>query len=158
MPGRSPCRKKDIPLADTITVLFREVQHKADAKTIQLINRVPAEFQVHVDVDKFKQVIRNLLENGIQYNHDGGNVRVSAQRTQNELIIEIADSGVGIPVEMQTRIFERFFRVDSSRTVSTGGAGLGLAIAKSIVELHQGSIRVTSDIQGSQFIISLPVS
>jgi heavy metal sensor kinase len=156
--GQVTLQRKDIPLADIITVLFREVQHKADVKTIQLINQVPAEFLVHVDVDKFKQVIRNLLENGIQYNHDGGNVRVSAQRTPNELIIEIADSGVGIPVVMQSRIFERFYRVDSSRASSTGGAGLGLSIAKSIVELHQGTIRVTSDNQGSIFIISLPGS
>ena len=101
----------------------------------------------------------NLIDNAIKYTPEGGQVAVRARAEESELIIEIEDTGIGIPEEDLARIFERFYRVDKGRSRKLGGTGLGLSIVKHIVENHRGSIKVDSELEkGTTFIIQFPLS
>ena len=115
---------------------------------------------VMADVDEVKMTlaITNLVENAIKYNREGGWVRVSLNADMKYFYIKVADSGCGIPEEAQDHIFERFYRVDKDRARATGGTGLGLSITKSIVNLHNGAIRVHSSTdEGSTFVVRIPL-
>jgi len=102
-------------------------------------------------------VFRNLIENGIRYNHQGGTVTVHIDETATDITIRISDTGGGIPPEEQTHIFERFYRVDQSRSRHKGGAGLGLSIVHHILCLHNSTVSLEkSSSMGSIFLITLP--
>lgn len=108
------------------------------------------------DRDRLKQVVVNLIENAIKYNHPGGSVTIELEPRDNEAIIRVRDTGIGIPQQDLGRIFERFYRVNKDRSRAVGGSGLGLAIVKHIVEAHGTTIRVQSELgQGSVFSFSL---
>ncbi len=94
--------------------------------------------------DMLKEMVENLAQNAIRYNNVGGKVFVSVKKTENETVLVVKDNGIGIPAADQQRIFERFYRVDKSRSKETGGTGLGLAIVKHIVELHDAKIELDS--------------
>jgi heavy metal sensor kinase len=109
------------------------------------------------DPDRIAQVITNLLTNAIRYNHDQGQVVVAIQSSQNEVVLTVSDTGIGIPQEHLAHIFERFYRVDEARSRKDGGVGLGLAICKSIVVAHGGQISVSSQPDGgTKFEVRLP--
>ena len=102
-------------------------------------------------------IIYNLCDNAIKYNHLGGSVHVEITRNEQGTILRVTDTGIGIPEESQDRIFERFYRVDKSRSKEVGGTGLGLSIVKHAVLLHGGRIQVKSNLgQGTQFCVFLP--
>lgn len=104
-----------------------------------------------------QQVITNLVSNAIKYSNDGGTVRVVIKDTEDSGMIHVEDSGIGIPQEELKRIFERFYRTDQSRNRKTGGAGIGLTIAKTIVQAHKGKISAESEEgKGSRFTVVLP--
>ncbi len=109
---------------------------------------------------RIAQVVGNLLENAISYTPEGGQVSVAASLSESGLAkISVADTGVGIPEEDLPNIFDRFYRVDPSRTRATGAAGLGLTIAKGLVEAHGGAIYAESAPgQGSRFTFDLPLN
>lgn len=110
------------------------------------------------DKDKIKQVIINIIANSIRYSKDSGNVIVAARANDVIVRIFVRDNGIGIPEEDLPHIFERFYRVEKSRTTDTGGTGLGLAIAKGIVEAHGGTITIKSKVGiGTDMIIDLPI-
>ena len=112
--------------------------------------------QLHADRTRIMQLITNLLANGIQYNRDGGKVTLTITATVTEMILAVADTGVGISPEDQVRVFERFFRADKARSRDLGGSGLGLAICRSITEAHHGSITFTSRPgEGTTFTVRL---
>ncbi|WNQ09797.1 HAMP domain-containing sensor histidine kinase [Paenibacillus aurantius] len=113
---------------------------------------------IRLDKDKIKQVILNLYHNAVQHTDPAeGQITVSVRPRPDEVVIEIADNGTGIPEEHLPHLFERFYRMDTSRTRKNGGAGLGLSISQSLVELHGGSIEVDSTPgQGSRFRVTLP--
>ena len=116
---------------------------------------------VRADEDLLRRMILNLLDNAIKYTPEGGNVSVTCDSAPNGYELSVTDSGLGIPVEMQSRIFERFFRVDKarSRTGRDGGAGLGLSIARWIAEAHLGRIELArSNAAGSTFKVYIPAS
>ena len=100
--------------------------------------------QVLVDSDRIIQAIRILIDNAIKYTPPGGEIRVSASCSDRLATITVQDTGVGIPTEDIPHIFDRFYRVDRARTRATGGTGLGLPIAKAIVEAHGGRISLAS--------------
>ena len=111
----------------------------------------------YLDKDKISQVIVNLLSNAIRYTNNGGKIFISSYKENNNLKIQFKDNGLGIPKENIQYIFERFYRVDESRSKNTGGIGVGLTIVKSIIDLHQGTIEVRSELnKGSEFIVILP--
>ncbi len=112
---------------------------------------------VSIDRSRIQQVITNLVSNAVKYSNDGGTVRIIIKDTKDSGIIHVEDSGIGIPQEDLERIFERFYRTDKSRNRKTGGAGIGLTIAKAIVQAHKGKISVESwDGKGSRFTVVLP--
>ena len=116
--------------------------------------------RVRGDEDRLGQVIVNLLHNAVKFSPDGGEVVVAARATQSDVIVSVADHGVGIPRAAQARIFERFYKVDRARfRGEAGGTGLGLAISRHIVEQHGGRIWVEStEGVGSTFSFSLPIA
>jgi signal transduction histidine kinase len=103
-------------------------------------------------------LIRNLVENAIQYTRPGGTVDISVRSEADDAVLTVRDTGVGIPSRDQGRIFERFYRVDRARSRETGGTGLGLSIVKHVVENHGGSVSVQSTLgEGSTFTVRLPI-
>lgn len=108
--------------------------------------------------DRIKQLLLNLIDNGIKYNKPGGSVTVTASKHAHILKISVKDTGSGIDEKDIPRLFERFYRVDKSRSKALGGTGLGLSIVKHICELYGGSVTVTSEKNvGSEFVVSLPI-
>lgn len=113
--------------------------------------------EIFADKDKMSQVIINLLSNALKYTQEGGKVEISAKSKGDVLEIRVKDNGQGIPEEDLPFVFERLYRADKSRNRKTGGAGIGLTIAKTIVEAHNGHIEVYSKInEGTEFLITLP--
>ena len=111
------------------------------------------------DESQLYRLVSNLIANGIHYTANKGQVLVSLKIKERTVLIQIKDTGIGIPKEEQKQIFERFYRVDSDRNQKTGGTGLGLAIAQAIAHHHQGYITVKSQLdKGSLFTIYLPCS
>ncbi len=114
---------------------------------------------VEIDRDKMTQVFDNIITNAVKYSPEGGNVTVTLLHQGNNVRIGISDEGIGIPTENQTKLFERFYRVDKARARSVGGTGLGLAIAKELVHAHGGEIWVQSEEGvGTTFFFTLPYS
>jgi two-component system phosphate regulon sensor histidine kinase PhoR len=110
------------------------------------------------DRRRLAEVLQNLLDNAIQYTLPGGQIVLSAEEADAEVVVTVSDTGIGIPQADQPRIFERFYRVDVARSREAGGTGLGLAIAKHLVEVHGGRLWVDSEVgQGSQFHFSVPL-
>jgi signal transduction histidine kinase len=104
-------------------------------------------------------VVVNLLDNAIKYTPSGGSINLEVHAREGKAVIEVADTGIGIPLGALPHIFERFFRVDKARSRDAGGAGLGLAIVKSICAAHGGQVEVESaEGRGSRFIVELPLA
>ena len=113
--------------------------------------------QIEADGRRIEQVVANLLDNALNHTPSGGTVTVAVSPDKDGILVSVADTGEGIPAEHLPYIFERFYRVDDARSRQTGGAGLGLAIAKRMVELHEGRIWVESEAgKGSKFSFTLP--
>jgi two-component system phosphate regulon sensor histidine kinase PhoR len=104
-------------------------------------------------------LVRNLVENAIQYTRPGGRVEVAVSTQNGAAVFEVRDTGLGIPSRDQARIFERFYRVDRARSRDTGGTGLGLSIVKHVVENHGGTVSLRSQLgRGSTFTVQLPLA
>jgi two-component system phosphate regulon sensor histidine kinase PhoR len=133
---------------------------KSNQKQIVLEIEVPPGLSpVPGDASLLRDVLQNLLDNAIQYTPPGGSIRVSAHAGTNEVVITVEDTGIGIPLAEQERIFERFYRVDAARSREAGGTGLGLSIAKHIVDAHGGRLWVESEVgRGSRFSFSIPLT
>jgi len=113
---------------------------------------------IAADRRRLAEVLQNLLDNAMQYTPSGGQIMVSASANGAEVTFTVSDTGIGIPRADQSRIFERFYRVDVARSREVGGTGLGLSIAKHLVEVHGGRIWVESEVgQGSQFYFTVPI-
>ncbi|OGO23463.1 MAG: hypothetical protein A2Z28_05760 [Chloroflexi bacterium RBG_16_51_9] len=137
------------------------VQAKALAKGLSLSAKLPDKLPlVNIDAHRISQVLRNLLENAITHSAAGGTITVDVRAQDNRTIeVSVTDTGQGIPPEELPLIFERFYRVDKSRTRATGGSGLGLTIAKRLVEAHGGKITAQSEMgKGSRFSFTIPAS
>ena len=145
-------------LNDLITDLSEEFSELAVAAEITLYGKAPDPLiYVLGHEQQLYRLVSNLIANAIHYTPANGTVTIELEHRDRSAIITIKDTGIGIPTAEQTHIFERFYRVESDRSRKTGGTGLGLAIARAIVQHHQGSITVKSDVgAGSLFIVQLP--
>lgn len=159
--GEYRLTRTDFYLDELAADCVRATRALAQAKNITLSVVAAHEMPVRADEDLLRRMILNLLDNAIKYTPEGGNVSVTCGTAPNGYELSVTDSGLGIPVEMQSRIFERFFRVDKarSRTGRDGGAGLGLSIARWIAEAHLGRIELArSNAAGSTFKVYIPAS
>jgi two-component system phosphate regulon sensor histidine kinase PhoR len=157
--SNSSLKQSKVYLEGIITEIVNEYSTEARRQNIVLIwdSHTP-EAVVSGDPNRIRQVIFNLVDNGIKYNRPEGSVTISLYTQDRSAIIQVKDTGIGIRTEDLPRIFDRFFRVDKSRSRQRGGSGLGLAIVKKIVEEHAGTVSAESiPGQGSSFFITLPL-
>lgn len=149
---------ENIILYDVFKEVYEMINYIANSKKIDLqYNFEDKEVVVQAYGDYLKQLLLNLIDNAIKYTPEGGRVTVNQFTKNDEIVIEVIDNGVGIPKEDQSKIFQRFYRVDKARSRSVGGTGLGLAITKHIVHSLKGSIGLESQLgEGSKFIVKLP--
>lgn len=136
-------------IADELYAVLKEKNLRCDVQ-------IDDTLMIYGDADKLARVFDNLLRNAIAYCDKGTAIRIQAKERHQEIEIVVANEGEKILEEELSAIFEKFYRVDGSRSSKTGGAGLGLAIAKEIVELHHGTIRAESDEWETRFIVTLP--
>ena len=149
---------ENVLLYDVFKEVYEMINYIANSKNIDLsYNFEDDKVCVEAYGDYIKQLLLNLIDNAIKYTPEGGKVVVNQFTKNNEIVIEVIDNGVGIPKEDQSKIFQRFYRVDKARSRSVGGTGLGLAITKHIVNSLKGTISVESELgEGSKFIVKLP--
>ncbi len=150
------------PEAVQLRNLVREAKDRAQRRTEShwFVMDMPAELpRVWADPRRVRQVLNNLLENAIKYSPEGGQITISCEVEPDHVLVSIADQGRGIPPEYREKVFERFFQVDAATTRRTGGSGLGLSIAKGIIEAQGGKIWVDSAPgKGSIFRFTLPLA
>jgi two-component system, OmpR family, phosphate regulon sensor histidine kinase PhoR len=163
---RIPLQFSPIHLESFVTNCLNVLDVQAKAKDIKLSMNVPGDLFMEADEDRLRQIVINLLSNGISYTPEGGQVSINVQHVPSEnglaeadqVRFTISDTGIGIPKKDIPRIFERFYRVDKARSRVSGGTGLGLSIVKHLIDLHKGSIRVESEVGvGSTFRIDMPL-
>jgi two-component system phosphate regulon sensor histidine kinase PhoR len=148
-----------LSVAELIESCLETAQHRAAEKDIRVYVSHSADLpDISGDRRRLAEILQNLLDNATQYTLPGGRITLTAEARDADVVFTVSDTGIGIPKADQSRIFERFYRVDAARSREAGGTGLGLAIAKHLVEVHGGRIWVESEIgQGSQFNFSVPV-
>jgi two-component system phosphate regulon sensor histidine kinase PhoR len=158
--GRPPSEPERISLRGALESALRTVEGEARLRGVQLLCEKPGDAQVLGDRVHLEQVLVNLIDNAVKFNRQGGEVRAEISRAENgKAQIVIGDTGIGIPSEDLPRIFERFYRVDKTRSREVGGTGLGLSIVKHVVERMHGTIQVESSLgKGSKFIVQFPAA
>lgn len=159
MGGKIELRRETVEVATVIARAVETVQPLIDAQNHQLTISVPTESMlIEADTVRLSQVISNLLTNAAKYTDPGGHLTLSAQHDDDCIELRIKDNGIGLAPEMQSRIFDLFVQVDHSTARSQGGLGIGLTLARNLVELHHGSISAHSDglSKGTEFIVRLP--
>ena len=145
-------------IAPTVERVARMLSENAKSNEISVILDIEQDCPIRILEDDLYQIIFNLVENGIKYNIRGGQLLISLQHKNDDVVIRIEDTGVGIPQEALSHIFERFYRVDKARSRSTGGSGLGLSIVRNMVERNGGKIKVESSVgKGTAFYLTFPV-
>jgi signal transduction histidine kinase len=148
-------------LNDLINDLAEELAFMAVESEVKLLAQIDVKQQLYVtgNEEQLYRLVCNLIVNAIQATQGGGEVRVYLEQVDKLVLIKIKDTGIGIDLEQQKRIFDRFYRVERDRSRQTGGSGLGLAIASAIAHAHKGHIQVQSQLgKGSIFIVKLPLN
>ena len=146
----------NVNLTRLLEQLTYEFQPMLSEKNLTCSLEMERDMTLRCDVDQMQRVLDNLLRNAVNYSFEGGTIRIGAAREGDDMKIRVSNRGNTIPKEKLERIFEQFYRLDSARSSRSGGAGLGLAIAKEIVELHQGTITARSEDERIEFEVTLP--
>ena len=155
--GKSSQESEIIYIAPTVRRVARMLLPIAQKAEINVTLNLEQDSTILILEDDLYQIVFNLIENGIKYNTPGGSLTVQLHREEDNAVLQIQDTGMGIPEEALSHIFERFYRVDKARSRATGGSGLGLAIVHSIVLRNRGDIRVESVLgKGSTFTVIFP--
>jgi len=145
-----------VNLTRLLEQLTYEFQPMLSEKNLTCSLEMERDMTLRCDVDQMQRVLDNLLRNAVNYSFEGGTIRIGAAWEGDDMKIRFSNRGNTIPKEKLERIFEQFYRLDSARSSRSGGAGLGLAIAKEIVELHQGTITARSEDERIEFEVTLP--
>ncbi len=156
--SEQPAARSEVTLESLLEEVMAELKQAADTRGVRVQLLTKAEVIIPGDESLLARVFSNLVENGIHYNQPGGEVVITIDRKDGWAVVIVTDTGIGIPAEKRAHIFERFYRVDSSRTRHQGGAGLGLSIVAAIVQQHGGQVYVESTPAiGSTFTVLLPL-
>lgn len=149
-----------LPVNPLIESLIEAISHAAAAKNIALQANLPSEFaSIHADPHYFQQALRHILDNALHYTPTGGTITLNTQVEEHHVVVEIQDTGIGITHDDLPHIFDRYYKANKARTKNESGAGIGLTMAKKIIEGHGGSITVTSVIDsGSVFRVVMPLA
>jgi two-component system phosphate regulon sensor histidine kinase PhoR len=146
-----------LDLSTVTRQVLDEIPGEATEKNVIITAHISAAAWLRGDKAQLSLLVRNLLDNAIRYTPDGGSVRIDVFPEGGEIVLRVADDGIGIPLQAQARVFERFYRVDKDRSRERGGTGLGLSIVKHVVELHGGHIGLQSELgEGSTFTVRMP--
>ena len=152
-----PTQKSPVNLTILLVQIINEFFPMLEEKNITVQQKIEPELMVSADADKLARVFDNLFRNAVNYSYEGTEIVCSARKGNGCILINIQNKGDQIPPEKLARMFDKFYRLDSSRQSSTGGAGLGLAIAKQIVESHDGTIEAVCNNGVTEFRIVLPL-
>lgn len=156
--GEILLEKENVDLYELSETILQGFSTKLEEKKIAAQITGGAAF-VLADRGRMGQVIANLLSNAIKYTEESGKISISVNAENDKAVLAVEDTGIGITEEDRTRVFERFYRTDKSRTRKTGGAGIGLSISKAIVQANGGTIHCESEVgKGSRFVVTLPIS
>lgn len=157
---KTPYRLIPVDVEDLIASILIFEQDEVKKKKINLRFEKPGQKnkKVMLDREKMRIALQNIIDNAVKYTKEGGNIKITLDSGQKELKIKIEDSGIGIPEDQKEKIFTKFFRGANVIRVNAAGSGLGLFIAKNIIEAHRGKIWFESnENQGSAFSVSLPI-
>jgi signal transduction histidine kinase len=155
--GQMQLRFRRCDLDGLVRSALGSMQQSAQAKQVELTVLESEEILIDADPQRISQVLRNLLVNALTHTPAGGQIQVKANQRNGNALVSVKDTGPGIPAEDLGYIFDRFYRVDKSRSRSTGGVGLGLTITRRLIEAHHGTIEVFSPQgQGAEFVFTLP--
>lgn len=142
-------------LIEQLTASFElEAQHRGIEITSSVI---PNPLMIEADPEKLGRIFNNLVSNAFKYGNGASYIRIDARQENDMVVVKVANDGTPIPEKALDHLFERFYRAEASRSRATGGTGLGLAIVKSIVDLHHGSVKVTSNEDETAFVVTLPL-
>lgn len=131
----------------------------SEAKNVDVILNLEEDLSINGSIDRFRQMMVNLIENAVKYSDEGGRIWVTAIKDQGKITVSVRDEGIGIAPEHHERLFERFYRVDKSRSKKAGGTGLGLSIVKHIAVLFGASLKVESEVgKGTEFFVIFDIS
>lgn len=159
--GKLRLELRPVDLTESLTGSVHTIQPGAAAKSIEITADLPeTALVIRGDKDRLQQIISNLLSNAVKFTPNGGRVWVSLSKTDDHARIQVRDSGIGIPSEFLTRLFDLYQQIEGSTTRRSGGLGLGLAIVKELTELHGGQVIAESDGegQGATFTVELPLA
>jgi heavy metal sensor kinase len=156
--GQLDIQHEDIHMKDLLEDLIEDAEVLASSKNITVSFDVPSDVVVSGDAPRMHELFLNLIDNAIKYSSTGASLHIALEHVDGHALVHVQDTGIGISKEDLSKIFDRFYRVDKARSRAIGGSGLGLSISKWIVDAHNGSIEVKSELgKGTEFIVSLPV-
>ncbi|MEK1384778.1 HAMP domain-containing histidine kinase [Limosilactobacillus fermentum] len=154
----APVNLMTVDLGQLLEQVGASFELEADKKGMAInVTCEPSPLSITADPEKLGRLFSNLVANALKYGYGASYIHLTAKQLGEKVVITVADDGEKIPAESVKHLFERFYRVESSRNKATGGTGLGLAIVQSIVELHHGSVTARSDDQETAFVVTLPV-
>jgi heavy metal sensor kinase len=157
--GNYQAEFSEVNLRELVEELYEDSEALAERKKIRVTLRRAGQITIVGDKVRLRQLFLNLVDNAIKYTPEGGSVTLSVEQQNGSAVFQVEDTGIGIPADEQDKIFDRFYRVDKARSREAGGSGLGLSIAKWIVDLHRGTIAVSSQMnKGSVFTVRLPLN
>ncbi len=159
--GKIELRKERVDLTEAIQVALESSRPLIERYGHELTVRLPPEpIELKADMMRLNQVFMNLLDNAAKYTRPGGQIRLTVEHEGNSVRVSVKDTGIGIPTNKLAHIFEMFFQIDRSSEQSEGGLGIGLALVRRLVEMHDGTIEARSEGlgKGSEFLVRLPVA
>ena len=143
-------------LNNKISEIINNFRLRSESQNINIINNITPDITINYDPQRFTQIVTNILNNSILATDDGGIISFSTSTNNNNLLLKISDNGTGIPKDELPYIFDRFYRTDKSRNRQSGGSGLGLSIVKYLIESHNGTIKINSELsKGTEVLISI---
>ena len=152
-------QRRQLNVAEVVRTQIHRLEPAATERGIAIKHDLPASAVLIAVPEDIRSIATNLLENAIRYNRDGGTVEVRLAREDGTVVIEVSDTGDGVPEQDRDRIFERFYRVDKARSRAAGGTGLGLSLVRHATERHGGTVTLRSEVGvGSTFRVELPVA